>query len=366
MNMVEGNPGARVIYMPSYLLSRLATYKEKLKFPWNHRGDFSYPYIFVTYADGKHFADLRNFWEVDSNKGLIMSDSGGFQILARGENEDAPQDTRINPEDVIEWQNKNCDVAMTLDEPPYDSVYKTALFKWEEKMAQTVLNTKIALDRKKGGLQLYATIHGLDESNWFDWKIAVDSAGGLDGYAIGLPSKPNIIIEFLKFVLDHKIEKPLHFFKMGGSTEFLLLSRFSKYYPSLITVDASSFMIHMNSYTQVLSPTNLSQTIEIGDRSDNFSHTRVGCLCPVCQNNKELSNQEFRLFGYFAFHNLYMFAWHYEYLNSIAGERVGTIRNLLGDYNARYIEVIDRICARHADPNIKIQSGLEDYFQGRN
>lgn len=336
------------IYLPAYLLSRFDPYLKSPNFrsSWNSKGFFKYPYLFTSYGLEGGTRDIRRQYSIDPDV-VIFTDSGGFQILSK--------QYRIDPEKVIEWENGNADIGMTLDVPPYDGPAKKNVLNWEDCMLQTVQNTRIMNDRKSGKLNLYGTIHGLTDNQRDEWKNAIDLVGDLDGYALGLGNDPESVIRMIRYVRDRKIEKPLHFFRLGASLGFFLVSRYSLLYPSMITADSSSFMIKMRGYTMLISPMDIGRTIQVGDKNVESVVNRLGCLCPVCSQTKHIDQREFRELGLSAFHDLYLLIWHYSILNSLAAERPEALRSIFGE-GVKWIEALDKI--------IGIQSGhgLEVYL----
>jgi hypothetical protein len=345
-----------VNFFPAHNFSRYGFVDGEHHNVWNSRGFFKYPYLFVSYQDSKKFENLRREWGIDSDI-IVMSDSGGFQILTRG--------ARIDPVEVIEWQNNNVDVGHTLDVPPYiDPLHAQIRSDWYDCLEQTVLNSRIMYERKKESMLLYGTIHGGtdDMKKW--WKECVDSVGDWDGYAIGLRDHPTEIIKAVRFILsNHIIDKPLHFFGVGATVPFFLLSRFSHTYSSTITVDSASFGNRMKGYNFIYDPIHLGRTLPVGSegRTTGKVYNRVGCLCPVCQVITKMDYTQYQEFV--IFHNLYMTIWHYSVLNSLATEDYKTLSNFFPRETIDYIKTLDSVIGVD-DTSSSSSRGLEEFLTG--
>lgn len=337
----------RVIYMPSFLLSRFDAYRrdERLKFSWGKRSYFNYQHIFITYADGRNWEDLRKEWDIPETVD-IMADSGGFQFLSG-------KLSMLDPIDVIEWQNRNVNRGMALDLPPYTSPSKKELKDFEDYMYKSVVNYKIMYDRHKEGMLLYAPIHGVDDNTLEEWKTATDAVGDWDAYALTSPQEPLEYLRRIKFIINHGIDKPLHFLMAGGTLIYILLSRFSVFYNHQITIDSSTFSTLLRSYGFITSPLG-SKIITIGKNSSS-ARNRLGCLCPVCQQTQDMDNDKYNELGVLAFHNMYMLIWRYEFLSSISTESYDVIKTIIGS-RVEYVKQLDRILGVTSDKK------MDDYF----
>ena len=334
--------------MPSFLLSRFDKYRSDphLKFSWGERSYFQYPHLFITYADGKNWYDLRKEWSIPEDVD-VMADSGGFQFLSG-------RLTMLDPVDVIEWQNRNANRGMALDLPPYTSPSKKELKDFEDYMYKSVLNYKVMYERRKESMLLYAPIHGIDDKTLEEWKNATDAVGDWDAYAFASPHDPLEYIRRIKFIIEHKIEKPIHFLMAGGTLPYLLLARFSIFYPYQITVDSSTFSTLMKEYGFIIDLVR-QRVITIG-KSESSARNRIGCLCPVCQQTKDLNNEKFNELGIIAFHNMYMLIWRFEFLSSIASENYQVLKEVIGD-DVQYIKQLDHILG------VKEGVKLDDYIR---
>jgi len=259
----------------------------------------------------------------------VMGDSGGFQATSLG--------VDIDPKDVIDWQNRVCDIGLTLDIPPFDQndvirgdylVGKA----FDKCMNTSNENANIMRGEKDENLDLYLVVQGDNDRNRQRWLD-----GGLmeyddwEGYALSIkpPSNPYILIDWLKFAIDNDLRN-IHILGVTGRLTIGVMIYFSKYFDS-IKFDSSSYLVGRR-FRGYFLPYLMLQGIILTDKENirnedvKLLPSELPCDCPVCReiddmgifassgSNKNIASELISM------HNLYQYVRYIQLLKSISSD----------------------------------------------
>jgi tRNA-guanine family transglycosylase len=158
----------------------------------------------------------------------LLIDSGGFAALFEGtriveegslgvlEIPTKEGVERLHPADVLDFQERNADIAFTLDFPIPP---KTNLAEAERRQRLTIANAIWTLrNRRRQDLRLFACIQAWDEHSAAQCTVEL-AAHPFDGFAIGglVPRvrEWDVVAEIVSNVQQHIDERPLHVLGLG-------------------------------------------------------------------------------------------------------------------------------------------------------
>ncbi len=289
---------------------------------WEENSFYYYPYMLISAFYGIQHKDFRKKFNI-SDDFIIIGDSGGFQNMT--------QNANLNKLNVLRWQEENCQIGLTFDEPILGNDSEKIKLK---KQINTVKNAYYALDnKKKKDFKLYAVFqgHSLDEQKTI--HDAYKEEGDItkfDGFAIGgmVPIAGNtclitkILLTFIDNVKQYK--KPLHFFGISGNKLLPLLIYLQLKLNIPITFDSSSFgggAIRREFLFE-------NNKLFFG-RNKNHNLKEIPCNCPVCKLCliDDFESKDSKSGGLISLHNLYKIIYNIEKLKSLS-----TDINLFKDY----------------------------------
>ena len=169
---------------------------------------------YITYRKYGEEAKERGIHNIIGFPGIVMTDSGGYQILEYGEVE-------VDPIKIAEYQRDiKSDIAVILDTP---TGYRTPRNKAVETVRKTI---KVALDTlpiiEKGGPLWVGPIQGGDHLDLVSYSVKEMTKLPFDLFAIGSPVEIMNNYDFttlVKIVMTAKaglpLDKPVHLFGAG-------------------------------------------------------------------------------------------------------------------------------------------------------
>lgn len=243
-----------------------------------------HPRMLISYG---HRPDvpLRSF--VDDEKVVIMGDSGGFQAVTLNQS--------IDPNDVIKWQNENCNIGITLDRPPLNDLinvtdaawYKGAEFEKYMKISND--NANLMMSKKSSGLKLYLTLHGYDLQTRKQWLVdGLKQYQNWDGYALGVKPSSSLmaVADWLIFAKNNNL-KNLHLLAISGANTLPIVVYMSKYFDS-IYFDSSTYSMGSRQRIYYL-PYSIKGKLSLTSMKDGSIPKTLPCDCPVCSKIKDTS-----------------------------------------------------------------------------
>lgn len=249
----------------------------------------------------------------------IMGDSGGFQNITLGKN--------FDPNNVIKWENENCDIGMTLDIPPIDNL-RSKENMTEEKfykcMERSNINANIMMGKKSNELKLYLVIQGYDNKTRQDWlNDGRKEYKNWEGYSLSPKPQSDVLSlsDFLLFAKKNEL-KDIHILGVSGSNTLPIIVYMSKYFNS-ICLDSSSFTIGSR-FRQYMLPYSMNKTMLLSGEKSNIIPNILPCDCPVCNimNNAFCLNKTPDHAGWMInMHNLYNTQRYLTYLEGIVHDK---------------------------------------------
>ena len=255
----------------------------------------------------------------------VIGDSGGFQATSLG--------IDIDPKDVIDWQNRVCDIGLTLDIPPFDQNnviggnYLTGS-DFDKCMNISNKNANIMRGRKDENLNLYLVLQGdndQDRQRWLDeGRMEYDD---WEGYALSVkpPSDPYILVDWLKFAIDNDL-KNIHVLGVSGKYTMGILLYLSNYFDS-IKFDSSSYNTGRR-FHKYNFPYNISNGMILTSK-ENIQQEKykiipdiLPCDCPICRGIDDMKiffddSMRSDVAELISMHNLYQYIRYIQVLKSI-------------------------------------------------
>jgi tRNA-guanine family transglycosylase len=228
-------------------------------------------YYRVTDEDFNHKAEMNY-----NKNNIVISDSGGFQILTFGKK---GKPVSVTPLQVLRWMENNSDIGMNLDVPPARD-FQGALQKSCE-------NFKYFQDNRLNyDFALYNILQGRNLDQIKTWYNAV-KAFKFDGWAIGVHPSTNVYLKVLAYLYlkeqgEENILTNCHFFGVSGPANMISLAMLAKRYDSALTFDSSSWSWGQR-YRDWWFPLDVRHCVRLGRLFANKMND-IPCDCPVCQS----------------------------------------------------------------------------------
>lgn|SRR3990167_5722960 len=302
-------------------------YKEFKLSWWEDNSFFFYPYILISAYYGIKYKNIRQQYNIPENV-IIIGDSGGFQNMT--------QDETINPLEVLQWQEQNCNIGFIFDNPISPDDSKEIKL---NKQKITVENGLLALRNKTNkNLKLYGVIQGHtfdEQKNIIDEYKKTESFEQYDGFSIGgivpIASNIDVLIKVLTCFFDNfkNDKRPLHILGLSGIKSIGLINYLKKIYKKEnVTFDSSSY----GSGAIRLEFINLFNGFKttFGDNSLNQLN-KLPCICPVCSNilDPSIIRKGGSMPGaLLSLHNLYQYI-QYTYFISVLSSDLSLFENYL-------------------------------------
>lgn len=286
----------------------------------------------------------------------VYGDSGGFSQWSQG--------YRLDPIQVFNWQEKNCDISFILDLPPRGLHAETIDDGHFQMCAEFTKKSIEAIRPKveKSNTKLYGVLHGLsyrEVKYW--WKEVLEPNLDLfDGMASS-PRPPNDSVAaalHLSFLREKGI-KNVHVFAMSGQRGLISGSYFSKDF-NKVTSDTSSFSMLAGRGKIMLNPFIPDQPAGDSAAKLNIDYSLLPCLCPFCQkaerdgiNFTKFNETVHYLYGYL--HNLYKLFELERFANWLA---------LNPPIFTHYIKKYKRVQEAVAKYDLAKEKGFDDVWKG--
>ena len=296
---------------------------------WTDQALFKHPRVLGSYALVGDIPNLRRDMRISQDV-TVMIDSGGFQYLTSKSVSD--------PYDIIEFENRNADMAMCFDYPPYTDISKKVLYEFDKCLNLSMQSYKVCLDNKVERILLYAPIHGVGQDSFQKWFDRVRKVGDFDGYCFSLSASrgKDVVLEGVRLLTRNKVDKNVHFFIGGELTTYVLVSRLAKAYPGLVSVDMASSEL-LGGMSKFMF--GFDKALNIGDK---YLNVKPFCECPFCKSEvvRKCDMDDYRNY-YVAMHNVWFMSNKYAFLDSISSEDYETLAYLGVD--VKYVERLDTL-----------------------
>jgi len=296
---------------------------------WTKKSLFQYDSLLVSAYYGMDKWDFREHYKIPPKKDgfLFVADSGGWQI--------ASQQVKIDPVEILRWQEHNADLGMLLDVPPVEpGTYMTYVdFEKFKKCAATAKRNyeMVHSRRQSNDLELLKPVHGgtMKELDYF-WNEVKDLE--FEGVAFSpKPATPMTIALELSYGYDKGVDI-VHLFTGTGLNTIPVVTYAQKMYKRL-TFDSSSFSVQGARFRSYCDPYYMSNSIVFG-KSYTSTLERLPCDCPVCQlaTIKDLNSEGSLAGGLIALHNLWVTLKYIDHL-SVLSKSYNDYVNFLNVYS---------------------------------
>lgn len=282
---------------------------------------------------------------------IIISDSGGFQILSYTKKGNPIKITQI---EILRWMENNADIAMNLDVPPATGNFDASLKKSVENF------TFFENNRNNYDMKLYNILHGKTLDEIKTWYTTVKDFN-FDGWALGIHPSTNVYLKLVAyFYLMEKGETSqltnAHFFGVSGPSNMISLAMLAKNFDAALTFDSSTWTCGQR-FRDFYLPLDIRHCVRFGRKFKNTINS-VPCDCPVCKTNDiitmyDQTNPMSSLL--LSYHNLYQYIevnrmintmiddeeTFIEYTKSLGEyELVNNINNMFIDYKNNNTEYV--------------------------
>ena len=326
----------KFIYIPA--LSNAPNEIDKYGFTmswWRDSDHFIHPWVLASYWHFRH-SNAREVLKYPKEYTMV-ADSGGVQMLTMG--------VDISPKKVMEWQEKNSDMAFILDHPAIKKKFgalpgqmdKMNLLPFDKCLEKTITNTRAMLEaRTTDKLKLYAVVHGTTFARMEQWykevrKLEEEFGYEFDGWAFS-PATVNIehVVKSIIFALEHVRDKPVHYFATSGFMALPIVARYTIHTPETTTIDSTTYLQGMSTRRYILGTFHLrfGKEVNLGGKM-----TALPCDCPVCilHSTDDLFEEGTVSGRLMSLHNLYYFNRHFRRLHFFAKDEealLGYVRTL--------------------------------------
>lgn len=259
-----------------------------MKDKWNYREDYNIPKDF-----------------------LLIADSGGF--------EQATQGIRIEPVNVLKWQENNADIAFTLDVPPVEGV--PPLLKFTENTnffktcaEQSFRNAECA-QRNRKDIKLYHVLQGHTKEQLDIWSQK--RLTEFDGTALSHKSIHLVWLSVQAMYAKEQGVKNVHVLTGTGYNSVPIIAYLRKHFEQ-VTFDSSSYGMGARNMQY-----NLPYRYHLFfGRAYNGKIKTLPCDCPVCQaiTIEDLQTGTSISGALLSLHNLYNYIQHVDFLSAIVDD----------------------------------------------
>jgi len=278
---------------------------------WTDTAIFRYDAMLVSAFYGMDKWDFREYYKIPRKNFTLIGDSGGFQIWTQG--------VKIEPLDILRWQEHNVDIALTVDVPPPSPCPDFTLFTRASDLSRK--NYEIAYrSRESEDIELFKVLQGDNrkELNYW-WDNVADLE--FDGVSISVhPPTPMPLAINLGYIMD-KGEKKTHVL-LGTGKGTYPTAVYAKRFFDRITIDSASFSISGARNRGYWLPYDIGSAINFGKKFSG-ELKKLPCKCPVCQlaTIDDLNSEGSLAGGLIALHNLWTSLSYYDFLDDISDDR---------------------------------------------
>jgi len=271
---------------------------KKFNLGWWEEGKsfFLYPFMLVSAYYGMKYPNFRGHFNIPKDNFILYGDSGGFQNLSSNRG--------LYWRNVLNWQEKNCDVIFSLDYPPLPT--KDSKLEREKKYNKSIENIRLMVENKNfSEKKYYGCVHAVNLRELEEYGKKIKDYD-LDGYSHGqLAIKESSVIDKIdRIVASYFLsDKSQHF--LGLSTPIAIAVGYfiEKLTGQKFTYDNSSYgrgaMVRKYFVNE--------QASIILNKNSKINY--LGCDCPICsrlQNIDDMKSEGSVPGALISLHNLYM------------------------------------------------------------
>lgn len=253
---------------------------------------------------------------------LSFADSGGLQELLL-------QGLIKTPEEILQWQEKYCDVGFALDKIPFKTenafnvgwTFDEVDFKKYAEETKQRIASAVKVRKEFKSFKYFAIIQGIDNKHYKIWKDIIDQPG-IDGWCCKSPTNSSAnLAETAVFVLEN-LDKPVHFLGIGQLTKSIILYYAKRYYKHPFSFDSSSYDTgaQFRRYNLPFYFNGFESPKLEGKEEYDIKNFKDFCFCPACKLLSEIidSPGSEKYIGYLiSLHNVALNISVFEYLKNI-------------------------------------------------
>jgi tRNA-guanine family transglycosylase len=290
------------------------------------RAIYQHDHVLTSYYYSGKITDYRKTLGINETK-TLWADSGGFSLATKG--------AKIDPRNVLRWQELNSNIAFTLDYPPVavsggnqtssGSFNYISLKMLTEHAIKTARNNEIfAAERTNPNLLIYNVIHGNRLSYMEEWW-KYNGHFSFEGYATGTKPTGDALYQAFNIAFLHSkgVRSRIHLLGVSGIRVLPALAYLSQYV-ECISFDSTSYGRGALNKTYFL-PDKINEHISFGVKDYILGSLKeLPCNCPVCQkiNSPDELAAEGTWSGMLcALHNLYLIKEWTAKLNESLGDQ---------------------------------------------
>jgi hypothetical protein len=367
----------KAIYLPAYSVTGLLAlekgtkkYESDKTFRFYNKDEnpvFEHNGVLVSAGHAYKRMNLKNDMNFDFSKGILLGDSGGYQI-ATGQID--PNGNYL--EDIFNWLENNTNYALNIDVPMYTNIEGVMTLTKEEKIVISKKNFDYFSKNQSGKTKYLNVMHGRTQEDlklWFDFVKQYENFEG--GWALGSVNKDIFyILQSLFYIIkEGKIKKNdshiiVHVLGISKVNEMIYVEYLQKalrenQYNITLTYDSSTPDISagMGSYVLFVDHQKLKYLNLSKDYTSMNLNTPLPCSCPVCEGltfnhfygeESRNKNEGFitNTYNHISFHNLFKILEYKKVVESIINtDERKVYEDVLTPKHLFIFDVIDLLCS---------------------
>ncbi|GAH08329.1 unnamed protein product, partial [marine sediment metagenome] len=252
---------------------------------WSDRALFRHNHVLSSYWISKKWPNFREVLRIPKDV-TVWADSGGYTIATKG--------VKVDIRDALKWQERNADIAFTLDIPPTivtagnqispGKNERVSADKFEQCAETTRKNNLFFLNNKSTDLLIYNVQHGWDlktQNLWWDYT-AKDIP--FDGYATGAKPVGDCLLQAMciMHLWDKGVRERIHLLGVSSITVIPVLVWASQYIDK-VSFDSKSYGYGSITRAYVY-PDKIRYYTHLGKKKNTKKDqlNKFTCTCPVC------------------------------------------------------------------------------------
>ena len=253
---------------------------------------YKYPYMLVSAFYGKKHEDMRKDFNIPKDV-FIIGDSGGAQLIT-----DATK--KINPLEILEWQEKNVNVAIGLDFPPIVLAEEGSMLsgksltkeEYLRRLNITVQNNQLyEQNRENFDIKIYNVLHGRSTDEMKLWYDKVKDFK-FNGWAVSIKTAPTELPIYLArnacYLYDKGVRENMHVLGLSGALVVPVIVYLSRFIENLTFDSATPTTMGQKFRRYDLGFSMLKDNLFLGTRERkgdrNVKLKELPCTCPVCEH----------------------------------------------------------------------------------
>lgn len=218
---------------------------------------------------------------------LFFGDSGGFQLYSFVKRDPSRKEKLkqiLDPINIINWQQENCQIGMTLDDPITQlPSYSKELF--QKSLAFSKQSGDIMREHQtKDAFKLFDVLHGNSKEELLEWKNTTTRDHSFDGYSLVSAGKADTVAKDLGFSIEYLPNTPLHILGASSFRSIAVMVYANTHLNTNLYFDSQSYVMG-NKLRHYINPYGKPNWIFVEDsnRPDAFRISEITCTCDICR-----------------------------------------------------------------------------------